>query len=381
MKKLHLSFFGGLPQHTSLALIPVLLLLFACFLVAVEGSGFPPPSTNVTLADDAYHLSEFEDKSHESEYMEWWYFNFVDAEMGLAGFFQYGIYDPENKLGLRLPILYAANYYLGSKSAPFISQDIEAGAPFSASSKVANVTLDITNTIRVLDENTYWLQGASPDGFSAWNLTYTRQNSLSVFMDDEDAMSGRYHSRWTNVSWIVYMPQALISGQWTVNGNTFEIKQATGYHDHNFGIWPSWDLLWAWVQYNDDQVVLVGSASTNENAPSGGGIFLLLRSTGEKMFFNLTEVTIDRSNWESVRFVRDYKYPGVSTISNVVSDDGKYQLSLTWTVQTFAFLWKLPVIVFEQVSTYTGSLALADNSGSPINFTGYGFSEWTDKTL
>jgi len=200
----------------------------------------------------------------------------VDAASGLAGFFQYGIYDPENRLGLRLPILYAANYYLGSTSQTFISQSIEASAPFSASSEVADVTLDITNTIRVLDENTYWLQGASEDGFSAWNFTYQRQDSLSVFMDDELSMPGHYLSKWTNLSWIVYMPRAVVQGQWTVNGNTFEINQAFGYHDHNFGIWPAWDMLWAWVQYNDDQVSLVGSASTQDQL-TGGGIFLLLQ--------------------------------------------------------------------------------------------------------
>lgn len=343
------------------------------------GAGFPAPSTNVSEADDAYHLDQFADRSHESEYMEWWYFNFIDVESGLAGFVQYGIYDPEDRLGLRLPILYSTNYYLGSKSQPFISQQIEGDVPFSASSEVANVTLDITNTITVLDADTYHLVGSSPDGFSAWNLTYKRQNSLSVFMDDDLSMPGRF-DKWTVLSWIVYMPRAIIEGDWYVNGHTYQIKAATGYHDHNFGLWPSWDMLWAWIQYNDNEVTLVGSATAGGETEAGG-IFVYLQSTQEKLFFNLTGVNINRSNWTHKFFIRDWTYPAVTAISNVPSTDGKYLLNLSWEVQTIAFLWKLPVIVFEQVSLYSGSIVLSDDSSPPFDIGGYGFSEWTDKYI
>jgi hypothetical protein len=72
----------------------ILFGLFGCALIlprtTVQG--------DVTLADDAYHYSEFNDGQHDEFYIEWWYFNFFDEENGIQGLFTYGIIDPEYKL-------------------------------------------------------------------------------------------------------------------------------------------------------------------------------------------------------------------------------------------------------------------------------------------
>jgi hypothetical protein len=38
-----------------------------------------------------------------------------------------------------------------------------------------------------------------------------------------------------NISWIVASPKMKVDGKITVNGKTYTLKNARGYHDHNWG--------------------------------------------------------------------------------------------------------------------------------------------------
>ncbi len=40
---------------------------------------------------------------------------------------------------------------------------------------------------------------------------------------------------WEQMSWLVYMPAALVSGEVVIDGRTYLINDVRGYHDHNWG--------------------------------------------------------------------------------------------------------------------------------------------------
>ncbi len=41
--------------------------------------------TELSMNDDGFHFSEYQDHSHKLFYVEWWYYNFCDPGTGLTG--------------------------------------------------------------------------------------------------------------------------------------------------------------------------------------------------------------------------------------------------------------------------------------------------------
>ena len=59
--------------------------------------------------------------------------------------------------------------------------------------------------------------------------------------------SRRFHGE--QMSWLLYMPRAHVSGTLTVDGHGYKID-APGYHDHNWGEWNFATVSWNWAQYS-----------------------------------------------------------------------------------------------------------------------------------
>lgn len=52
---------------------------------------------------------------------------------------------------------------------------------------------------------------------------------------------------WERMSWLVYMPRAVVSGRPAVDGQVYVVT-ASGYHDHNWGEWAFTNAPWNWAQ-------------------------------------------------------------------------------------------------------------------------------------
>jgi predicted secreted hydrolase len=136
----------------------------------------------------------------------------------------------------------AALVYKGNEMIPGI--DFYPPTLFHASDSAANVSVG-QNTISVLGNNRYVISGASSNGRLRWNLNYVHV-APSWFAGDRVNVGPL---AWEQMSWLLYMPRAAVSGTLTIDGQTYRIE-SSGYHDHNWGEWDFSAINWNWAQYS-----------------------------------------------------------------------------------------------------------------------------------
>lgn len=225
--------FGGL----------LLLLLIGRSVVAIS-------TQDVDLRDAYHYYCDFQDGEYDSIYKEWWYFNLFDTKNDIQIIFHYSILDPENISG---------DGMAGVGAVVYIGQDIvnhtdwlDSFSPSCQScDDVPNCdkfTVDIGhNYIEMTDSNTYHIFGSIRNGRLSWDLTYKSQIDPWFAHDGAKVKVGLFP--WEQMSWFIHMPGAYVSGEVWIDDQYYEVKDALGYHDHNWGEWIPYNVLWNWAQY------------------------------------------------------------------------------------------------------------------------------------
>jgi hypothetical protein len=343
----------------------------AALLALTVSIGHGATVSGVTVADDAYHYSEWAGSGHDVNYTEWWYFNLFDAEHNLQAIFTYFIADPANLAGIGQSQLTAVAY----TSTGIVSvNDVYAPDAFSASPDDADVQI-AGNGIQVVDGDTYRITGATRDGRLSWDLTYARQ-SPSWLAADRMVVGGQ---AWEQMSWLVYMPRADVTGQLTVDGQTYDVA-ASGYHDHNWGEWIFTEALWNWAQYSEP-----GLAFELGDFIGGPAGVASIEVNGERTVFTKQQYRLVHTRWAYDQVHRQ-RYP---VESRFVAENAETRLSLDLRVTATDVLsggYPPPLalaLVYEQTTEYSGSLWHRSASGAwqlVTAFGGGGFKEYTAKT-
>ncbi len=349
-------------------------VLIATF--ALLAAGLSPPASvaegqGVSLADDAYHYRDWADGHHDVNYIEWWYFNLFDSQQNLQAIFTYFVADPTNLAGIGLAQLTAVAY---TPNGIVSLNDVYSPDVFSASYDQADVQIE-ANRIEVVDADTYRIVGATRNGRLSWDLTYARQ-APSWFAADRMVVGTL---PWEQMSWLVYMPRAAVTGELTVDGQTYTVA-ASGYHDHNWGEWVFTNALWNWAQYSEPGL------SFELGDFIGGPVGVAsLEVQGERTVFTTDQYRLVHTRWAYDEADRTF-YP-VETL--FFAEDATTRLSLTLRVTTTDVLRgelgaRLPVaLIYEQTAEYTGRLWQKSPSGAwrlAKSFQGGGFKEYTAKT-
>jgi len=322
---------------------------------------------HVLLSDDAYHYGDFADGEHDGTYIEWWYFNLFAEDIRVI--VSYAVVDPDNYTGLGRAGVGAVAY---TPQGIVNESDLFATEAFSASSDQADVEIE-GNTIAVIDSNTYRIVGSSGEGRVRWDLTYVRQADSWIGGDREKV--GIFP--WEQMSWLVYMPGAYVSGEVAVDGERYSLNSVPGYHDHNWGEWIPTNALWNWAQYFEPGLALEMGDFVNKPAGTVG-----LEFQGNRSVFSKEEYRLIHTQWAFDEETRKR----VPNMTWLYAENATTRLLLSMeTDETEGLRAAVPfplpdIIIYEQTAYYQGWLWNKGSDGTWEllgSFGGNGFKEYT----
>jgi hypothetical protein len=334
------------------------------------------PQDTVEPWDDAYHYAEFNDGRHDSNYVEWWYFNLYDEQQDLRAIFHYSIIDPDDLLGLGTASVGATLYTADGALTRTDSYGPEA---FQASYDAADVAID-DGFVEVIDADTYRIVGAA--GIAPrieWDLVFVRR-APSWFAKDRQSVGVL---SWEQMSWLVYMPRATVSGEVRVDDRVYRVEESPGYHDHNWGEWIPTTVLWNWAQYSEPGLAL--EIGDFRRSPAG---VVSIERDGRRTVFEKDEYTLLHVGWEwdpeNRRWypLETWLFAGNDTVRLAVSLRTLETEPLELPVE-IPFLLREPLL-YEQTAAYLGAVWEKDAAGRfrlVATFRGNGFKEYTTRRL
>jgi hypothetical protein len=321
----------------------------------------------VLPSDDAYHYDYFADGDHDGNYVEWWYFNLFAENIQVI--FSYAIIDPENYTGLGMTAVGAVAY---TPQGVVNESDSFPQDRFSASYDQADVRIE-DNTIEVIDSDTYRIVGSIGDGRVQWDLIYTRQAD-SWFGGDREKV-GLFP--WEQMSWLVYMPGAYVSGEVQIDEEVYSVNKVLGYHDHNWGEWIPTNALWNWAQYFEPGLALEMGDFVNKPAGIVG-----IEYQGTRTVFVKEEYCLIHTQWAFDGETQ--KRVPIITWLYAENDTTRLIIRLE-TLETEGLRVEVPfplpdIIIYEQTAHYEGWLwdKRSDGKWELLgSFRGNGFKEYT----
>lgn len=333
----------------------------------------PPRTAPPTPQDDAFHYKYYTSNPGIFWYAEWWYFNFTDPVTGVSGMCAINVFNPGDHDFLGLPALTAAIFPAGQALVPAITDYYELSS-FTPSYENANTTLGGGNRITVIDPSTYRVEAASRDGTMQMDLTYSRKDdpiflAHDVYGDDEP---------WEVSSWLVNMPAALVNGTVTYQGVTYTLKNAAGYHDHDWGLWHVYARTWSWAQFCNPERQISFDLGVHAAFQVSDCYF---RYQDVRLLFTQDKFSVTEDGWE--RWDVLWKYPTRMTFTGI-DDSGQYKLELAWQIRQTCPIWKTPILVYEQAADYTGTFFKKNAAGGwdpVVAIQEPGFAEYTDTWL
>lgn len=344
------------------------IALATLLLASPSASASPPLASDVSLADDAYHYAYFANGRHDANYIEWWYFNFFDAAQDIQAIFTYFIADPEDLSGQGLAQMVAL---VDTPDGTASAIDVYPVEAFSASYEQADVEIG-GNVIQAIDEETYRIVGATKDGRLSWDLRYVRR--ASPWFAGDRINVGRFP--WEQMSWLIYMPGADVSGHLELDGRVYMIN-SPGYHDHNWGEWIPFLVLWNWAQYFEPGLAFEMGDFIGEDVGLLG-----IDVHGKRTVFTKDQYRLIHTRWAFDPQNRKL-YPTV-TILRAENETRRLSVRLR-AIKTYPLRGNLPfplpdVIVYEQLAYFEGQLLEKSSAGDLIplaSFSGTGFKEYT----
>ena len=175
-----------------------------------------------SLKDDAYHYNG------EENWIEWWYFTFIDEKNDLQLYFIYLI--------IINPWFELASMMIGvfNYNESYEIRDYYDTSEFSASYNIPEVYIGSDCKFVALNEDIFNVIGKTKNERVSWNLTYTR-SSIPYY---PNLPSG-------DLEWLSYIPGAQVTGSFILNGINYNTS-GSGYHDHNWGE-TSKHSQWRWA--------------------------------------------------------------------------------------------------------------------------------------
>jgi uncharacterized protein with NAD-binding domain and iron-sulfur cluster len=326
----------------------------------------PTPQAAAALmpTDDAFHFKYYAGYPEVFWYVEWWYFNFTDKTTGRSGILTFAIFNPGDVDFLATASLNAIVF--GPQGDPVSAMDYFPGADLDAGYDKADVTL-ADNRLSAIDASTYAVAARSKDGRITFDLTFKAADTPQLLADKV-----RGYEPWEISSWLVWMPSAKVSGIVSVDGQQFELTDAAGYHDHDWGIWAVPLRTWSWAAFaapDKDMALDIGFHAAFQESTA------YFRFRGERLFFPKFDAHQD--GWQTWKTF--WTYPTRMTFS-AVDSTGRYKIDLAWQVTASSALWKYPLLVFEQTARYTGTLHKSENGSWSLvaQIDEIGFCEYTD---
>ncbi len=356
-------------------LIPKTILVLAALLVL---SPLGPLAAifsyaEVDLSDDAYHYGLFRDGNHDGRYIEWWYFNLIDDVTGIQAIFHYSIFNPDNILQFGRTNV-GANIF--TPQGILHESDSFPTDSFWASETEPHVKIgnQDVNFIEVIGHNTFHIVGSIGNGRISWDLYYEPQIAPWYAADRQHV--GR--RPWEHMSWLVYAPGAYVSGEVVLDGKTYHVQQASGYHDHNWGEWNPFNALWNWVQYFEPGLAL--EVGDFRNSPVG---VVGIEFDGARTVFQKDEYSLFHTKWESDPANNKW-FPQVTWLLAQNEDKRLIVKIQTLATETLGLPVELPpilpeMILYEQTAFYSGQLWHKNQKGtwdSAVKFQGSGFKEY-----
>ena len=319
---------------------------------------------NLTLKDDGYHLDKYEGNANLFWYTEWWYFNFVDKKTGQSGMVTFAVFN-----GADVDLVGAASLnaaFFGPDGAT-MKIDFHGLSHFWAKFDQADVDLS-GSKIRVLPDGRYQINASTADGSITMGLTYEPMDEPQLLADGVHA-----EKSWEVSSWLAWMPSAKVNGWISVNGKRVDLVDATGYHDHDWGIWYIPGNVWAWASFSDLEQKIGFDVGLHAAFQKSTAYF---RFGDQRIYFPQDNFKYSFADWEKWKLF--WKYPNTVNFS-ATDSTGQYELSMTWTVTGTAPLWTYPLIVFEQTARFKGTLR--QNGNVVSTFDTLGFCEYTSKWI
>lgn len=225
---------------------PVILVFF--LLMVFSGVALADQSNSLTgelKQVDAFHPPE--DNSLMPLYNEWHYFNVIDEEQGLSIICTFKLNGCFSASEILL------GYYTddGNSNAYFKSYPITIA---EYSSETPDVTI-AGNSVKLTPQG-YSVHVVSEDGSVLFDALFKPETEPSPVFSANDFSPVSVEE----INWIVASPKMKVNGELTVDGKTYTLKNARGYHDHNWGYWK-WgdDLGWDWGQTTQTKNSLNGS--------------------------------------------------------------------------------------------------------------------------
>ena len=353
--------------------LPMELRLHAAMLRRLA-AGQPPPqpmpapapriAAALTVADDAFHFRDYAGHPEIFWYVEWWYFNFTDKTTGHSGILTFAIFNPGDVGFLAVASLNAIVFDPNGNAVA--AMDYFPGSDLSPAYDKANVTL-ANNQLTVIDASTYAIAARSNDGRIEFDLTYRAADAPQLLADRV-----RGYDPWEISTWLVWMPSATVNGSVVVDGKRFELNDAAGYHDHDWGIWALPLRTWSWAAFAapDKEMALdIGFHAAFQQSTA------YFRYRNERLFF--PKFDSHQDGWQTWKTF--WTYPTRMTFS-AVDSTGQYKIELAWQVVASSALWKYPLIVFEQTAHYTGTFFRNEGGNWTIvtKIDERGFCEYTD---
>jgi hypothetical protein len=335
-------------------------------LLLATGAGAPG------LEEDAYHLPEFQDGLHDEAYAEWWYFNLIDPAQELRFVVGYAIFGPTNQAGRAAVTALAFT----EDATSSVTESFPTSA-FQASIVEPELTVGGVNSVETLAEDTLRIAGSVEGEHAiAWSLTYTSE-ALPWLGSDRERVGVL---PWERMSWYNLMPGARVDGWVVIDGQTYVVTSAAGYHDHNWGEWVPFEVVWNWAQFHEPGFSL--GLGDFRNWPAG---VVGIDVDGERIVFRQHQYLLVHTRW-AWDVELGLPYP---TESWLVASNGHYKLKVRMDVERTAALRPPPElpfpllepVIFEQTARFTGWLWVRTGLTWSLerSFQGEGFKEFTSR--
>jgi len=215
---------------------PVIFVFFS--LLAVSGVALGACQNNSLIEElstvDAFHPPT--NSSMMPLYNEWHYFNVIDEKQNLSIICTFKLNGAFNSSSVLL------GYDTGDENSNASFGTYPIGIA-QYSSQTPNVTI-ANSTVRLTPEG-YSVHVESDDGSTIFNALFKPE----VEPSSKFSASGFSPVPGEVIHWIVASSKMKVNGELIVNGKKYLIKNARGYHDHNWGYWQWGDNLgWDWGQ-------------------------------------------------------------------------------------------------------------------------------------
>lgn len=317
-----------------------------------------------TPRDNAFRFPPFSDDRHRLWYTEYWYFNFSEPASGLSGMMTFGVYNPGNVALAGGAALTAVVFEPGRPS--YSSLDLFPLFRFWASEERAEVTIG-HNVVRSLDDKTIQVQASTRNGRVRADLVFSQAEPSVWFTKD-----ARGPLPWEMNWWMSQMPSARIQGQLLWDGRAISLENTPGYHDHSWGSWLLPARPWAWghLSLPDEEISCALGYKTGFDTSQ-----VYFRHRDLRLTFPDEGQQWTAGHWRPWRLL--WRYPTVWRLE-AVDATGDYKLSVGWEVRSAVAVTKAPLLLFEQLSDYRGSLSRRTGDGwvEEVQFAGPGPSEW-----